>query len=76
MRDWAAIAPDSATFKNAYKIRALKDGETETRPVPHTFIFAKRGSFLPSEKELVSQLVTLQTKMNCLWLLFGGLLCA
>ncbi|CAL1148092.1 unnamed protein product [Cladocopium goreaui] len=26
VRDWAEIAPDSATFKNAYKIRALREG--------------------------------------------------
>jgi hypothetical protein len=50
VRDWAEIAPDSATFKNAYKIRALREGETDTKPVPHSFIFAKRGSFLPSKK--------------------------
>lgn len=49
VRDWAEIAPDSATFKNAYKIRALREGETDTKPVPHSFIFAKRGSFLPSK---------------------------
>ena len=50
VRDWAEIAPDSATFKNAYKIRALREGETDTKPVPHSFIFAKRGSFLPLKK--------------------------
>eukprot|EP00438_Fugacium_kawagutii_P021764 Skav204659 [mRNA] locus=scaffold949:229596:231877:+ [translate_table: standard] len=48
VRDWAAIAPDSVTFKNAFKIRAFKEGETEVKPIPHSFIYAQRKS-LPGQ---------------------------
>lgn len=44
VRDWVSIAPDHATFNNAYKIRKLKEGEIETKPVPHSFIFTSRSS--------------------------------
>ncbi|CAK9097187.1 unnamed protein product [Durusdinium trenchii] len=48
VRDWAELAPDSVTFKNAMRVRKLKDNENDPKPVPHTFIYATRGS-LPGE---------------------------
>ena len=43
VRQWTSIAPSNVTFKNAYKVRAMQDGEDDPRPVPHSFTFVKRS---------------------------------
>ncbi|CAK9073863.1 unnamed protein product [Durusdinium trenchii] len=41
VRDWAAMAPSTVTFKNCFKIRQQQD-ESDTVPVPHSFNFMAR----------------------------------
>ena len=47
IRDWAVIAPNTVTFKNAFKIRKAEDG-LDTVPVPHSFTFLARQD-MPSQ---------------------------
>ena len=41
MRDWAAIAPSTVSFKNCFKIRK-EEFDVQTVPVPHSFTFMAR----------------------------------
>lgn len=42
-REWASFIPDNVSFKNAYRVRKLKDDDDEQRPVPHAFTFMPRS---------------------------------
>lgn len=80
VRDWAAIAPDHATFKNCYRVRKFEgdgdegsDEDGEQKPVPHTFVFAKRSSSLPCSSSILNYLsVFLNCSFLCLLNLFSS----
>ena len=43
VREWTSFIPDNVTFKNAYRVRKLKEEDDEQRPVPHSFTFLPRS---------------------------------
>ena len=43
VRKWNEILPDQVSFQNAYRVRKMKDDDTEQTPVPHCFTFMKRS---------------------------------
>ncbi|CAK9093773.1 Uncharacterized protein SCF082_LOCUS44102 [Durusdinium trenchii] len=53
VRDWAAMAPSTVTFKNCFKIRQQQD-ESDTVPVPHSFNFMARQD-MPGQGHMVAK---------------------
>eukprot|EP00438_Fugacium_kawagutii_P032963 Skav223873 [mRNA] locus=scaffold1226:282372:284660:+ [translate_table: standard] len=55
VRKWTDIVPDQVTFKNAFRVRKLKDDDDDQQPVPHSFTFMKRSG-MPSNVQTSERL--------------------